>query len=144
YARYMGYDNAALYELSQRIINKDRGAYFGSAWNLSYADIYDYASMKQSLKKWEFELGVKHVEMDIPWNQPVPDGLIGKVVDYCENDVPATGVVYHHLKADLMAREILAALSGLAVNTTTQIHTAQIVFEGDNKPQKSSVYTDLA
>lgn len=144
YARYMGYDNAALYELSQRIINKDRGAYFGSAWNLSYADIYDYSSKKQSLKKWEFELGVKHVEMDIPWNQPVPDELIGKVMDYCENDVYATEAVYDHLKADLMAREILADLSGLSVNTTTQNHTAKIVFEGDNKPQKSFVYTNLA
>lgn len=144
YARYMGYDNAALYDLSQRIIGKDRGAYFGSAWNLSYADIYDYSSKKQSLKKWEFELGVKHVEMDIPWNQPVPDDMIQKVMEYCENDVYATEAVYDHLQADLMAREILADLSGLAVNATTQNHTAKIVFEGENKPQSSFVYTDLS
>lgn len=143
YGRYMGYDNQALYDLSQRIIGKDRGAYFGSAWNLSYADIYDYSSKKQSLKKWEFELGVKHLEMDIPWNKPVPEDMVDKVMEYCENDVMATEAVYDHLQADLMAREILADLSGLTVNTTTQNHTAKIVFEGDNAPQEAFVYTDL-
>src|SRR5699024_4862083 len=82
--------------------------------------------------------------MDIPWNQPVPDGLIGKVMDSCENDVYATEAVYDHLKADLMAREILAELSGLSVNTTAQNHTAKSVVAGNTKPQRSSVCTDWA
>lgn len=144
YARYMGYDNENLYKLSQRIIGKDRGAYFGAAWNLSYTDIFDYSSKKQSLKKWEFELGVPHVEMDIPWNEPVPEHLWDKVMDYCDNDVLATEAVFNHTQGDWMARQILADLSGLSVNHTTQNHTAKIVFGDDDNPQRSFVYTDLA
>ena len=58
YARSLGYTNEMLFDISQRIINEknDRGCYFGEAYNLSWADIYDYADKKQSLKKWEIAL----------------------------------------------------------------------------------------
>lgn len=58
YARCLGYTNEMLYDISQRIINEknDRGAFFGEAYNMSWADIYDYADIKQSLKKWEIAL----------------------------------------------------------------------------------------
>lgn len=145
YARFMGYDNQALYNMSRDIVvNNNRNALFGEAYNLSHADIYDFASKKQSLKKWEIELGLNHVEMDIPWDQPVPDEKLLQVVDYCCNDVMATEAVFHHLKADYMAREILADLSGLSVNHTTQNHTARIIFGNERTPQKQFVYTDLA
>lgn len=56
YARMMGYTNEQLYKLSQKIVNGVRDALFGEAYNLSYADVYDFCSKKQSLKKWEIEL----------------------------------------------------------------------------------------
>ena len=57
YARMMGYSNEQLYRLSQKIIvEQDRNAFFGEAYNASYTDVYDYGVKKQSLKKWEIEL----------------------------------------------------------------------------------------
>ena len=57
FARMMGYTNAQLFRLSQRIIvEQDKNAFFGEAYNASYTDVYDYSSKKQSLKKWEIEL----------------------------------------------------------------------------------------
>jgi hypothetical protein len=144
YGRYMGYTNYQLYELSQRLMANRNNSTFAAAYNISYADIYDFSSKKQSLKKFEIELGVPHLELDLPWDQPVPEELWDKVADYCCNDVNATEATFKARKQDFVARQILAELSGLTVNDTTAKHTAQIVFEGDRNPQRSFVYTDLA
>ena len=145
YAAYMGYSVEALFKLSQKIVeHKDGQAMFGEAYNLSHADIWDFASIKQSLKRWMIELGVNKMENEIPWDQPVPDELIPKVVEYCVNDVNGTEAVFENRKQDYVARQILAELSGLSINDTTQKHTARIIFGNDRNPQASFVYTDLA
>ncbi len=153
YGRMIGYTNEQLYELSQKIINggKTGNAFFREAYNLSYTDIYDFAdaSHKQSLKKFEIELGIHHQEMNIPWDQPVPDNMVSKVVEYCKNDVMATEAVFNYLDADWTARQILAELSGLSVNSTTNQHTTRIIFGQDaySNPEvvKSELqYTDLS
>jgi len=56
----MGYDNEQLYKLSQKIIKGSPNCFFGEAYNVSYTDVYDFCSKKQSLKKWEIELGIHH------------------------------------------------------------------------------------
>lgn len=144
YARSMGYSNEKLYQTSQHIINGEPGEMFGEAYNLSYTDIYDFSSKKQSLKKWEIELGIHHQEMGIPWDQPVPEELWTKVGEYCANDVMATEAVWHHLHEDWIAREILADISGLTVNDTTNMHTTRLIVGNDRKPQDKFVYTDLS
>jgi hypothetical protein len=144
YARFLGYPLSELHKLSMKIIDGKEGALFGEAYNLSYADIYDFSSKKQSLKKFEIELGIHHMELDLPWDQPVPEKMWPKVVEYCVNDVIATEAVFEYRKQDFIAREILADLSGMTVNHTTQMHTAKIIFGEDKNPQKSFVYTDLA
>lgn len=144
YARFMGYSNEQLYELSQKIVSNNRSAMFGEAYNLSYADIFDFSSKKQSLKLFGVELGLHHVEMDIPWDQPVPDDMVDAVVEYCVNDVMLTEAVFEDREQDFIARRILSDLSGLSINTTTQNHTAKIVFEGDKEANRSFVYTDLS
>ena len=143
YARYMGYDLDALYKLSQKIINNEN-ALFGEAYNISYADIYDFSSKKQSLKLFMIELGIRHMELDIPWDQEVPEELWPKVVEYCANDVLATEATFEARRQDFVARQILAELSGLAVNDTTQKHTARIIFGSSKNPQNNFVYTDLS
>ena len=142
YARLMGYSNEQLYNLSQRIISGDRDAFFGEAYNLSYTDVYDYAAKKQSLKKWEIELGIHHKELGLPWNQPVPEERWIEVAEYCDNDVIATEAVHDHLKGDFIARQILADLAGGTVNDTTNSLTTKIIFGKERKPKL--VYTDLA
>jgi energy-coupling factor transporter ATP-binding protein EcfA2 len=146
YARYLGYSLEELYNLSQRIINggNDNRVLFGEAYNLSYTDIYDFLSDKKGLKKFEIELGILHMELDLPWDKPVPEGMWSKVEEYCVNDVIATEAVFEYRKADFTARQILAELSGLSVNHTTQAHTAKIIFGDDKNPQNSFVYTDLS
>jgi len=144
YARLMGYDNEQLYTLSQRIINGSQNAMFGEAYNLSYTDIYDFSNTKQSLKKFEIELGIHHLELGLPWDKPVSKDMWDKVAEYCCNDVIATEAVFDHLKGDWTARRVLAYLSGLSLNDTTNNHTCQYIF-GDNKhPQSDFIYTDLS
>jgi hypothetical protein len=144
YARILGYSNEQLYELSQRIIAGSPNSMFAEAYNLSYTDVYDFCSTKQSLKKWEIELDIHHQELGLPWDQPVPEELWTKVAEYCDNDVIATEAVFNARKQDFIAREILADISGLSVNSTTNQHTTRIIFGADKKPQSQFVYTDLS
>lgn len=143
YGRLMGYDNEQLYNLSQKIISGDRNAFFGEAYNVSYTDVYDFSAKKQSLKKWEIELGIHHQELGLPWDQPVPKELWIKVAEYCDNDVIATEAVFNHLKADFTARQILADVAGLTVNDTTNTLTTRIIFGGNRNPQDQFNYRDM-
>ncbi len=143
YARLMGYTNEQLYKLSQRIISGDKNAFFGEAYNVSYTDIYDFSAKKQSLKKWEIELGIHHQELGLPWDQPVPEELWVKVAEYCDNDVIATEAVFNHLKPDFLARQILADIAGMCVNDTTNSLTTAIIFGNNRTPQDSFNYRDM-
>ena len=147
WARLIGYDNEALFKLSQRIVSDDkkggdRGCFFSEAYNLSYTDIYDFSSKKQSLKKFEIELGIHHQELGLPWDKPVPEDQWLKVAEYCDNDVVATEAVFEARYADFVAREILADLAGMTVNDTTNSLTTRIIFGKERKP--NLVYTDLS
>lgn len=141
WGRMIGMSNEQLYALSNRIINEHTG-FFGEAYNLSYTDIYDFSAKKQSLKKFEIELGIHHQELGLPWDQPVPKSLWDKVAEYCDNDVLATEAVFNARHADFVAREILADIAGLTVNDTTNTLTTRIIFGKERHPKL--VYTDLA
>ena len=143
YGCLIGYDNEQLYDLSQRIISGDKNAFFGEAYNISYTDVYDFAAKKQSLKKWEIELGLKHHELGLPWDQPVPEERWTEVAEYCDDDVIATEAVFDHLKGDWTARQILADVAGLSVNDTTNSLTTRIIFSNNRKPQNQFNYRDM-
>ena len=106
--------------MNVKIIEGNRSATFAQAYNLSYADIWDFSVEKMSLKKFEIKLGILHMELDLPWDQPVDEKDWERVVEYCANDVVATEAVFEDRKSDFVARQILAELSGLTVNDTTQ------------------------
>ena len=144
YARYIGYDNQQLYELSTKIIGGGKRELFGEAYNISYADVYDFSSKKQSLKKYQIELGIHHQELSFPWDEPLAEEHWPQAIEYCDNDVITTEKVFNYRKQDFVARQILADLSGLVINDSTQTHTAKIIFGNDPKPQNSFVYTDLS
>ena len=146
YARLMGYNNEQIYNLSQRIVNGERNAFFGEAYNLSYTDIYDFASAgnKKSLKKLEIEMGIHHKELGLPWDQPVPEEKWIEVAEYCDNDVIATEAAWDYLSADWLARQILADLAGMTVNDTTNTLTTKIIFGNERKPQSKFFYRNLA
>src|SRR5690606_19881619 len=144
YAAMMGYDNEQLYRLSKKIVTNVPNALFGEAYNASHADIYEYSSKKQSLKKFQIELGLTHIENHYDWDQPVPEDKWLEIADYCANDVESTEATFEARKDDYTARQILSDLSGLSINSTTQAHTAKIIFQGERDAQKSFVYTDLS
>ena len=158
YARKMGHSLYDLYECSVNIIDGKKDATFSNAYNASEIDVYDMCSKKQSLKKWEVELSKKkdgsevpHQELDIPWDQEVPEELWDKVAEYCENDVRATEAVFKANIADFEAREMLVAMANIfapntrsVVNDTTNTLTGRIIFGDERNPQKEFVYTDLS
>ena len=147
YACMMGYTVEQLYRLSQRIIvENDKEAFFGEAYNLSYTDIYDFLSSanKMSLKKWEIKLGIHHHELGYRWDQPVPEEKWGEVADYCKDDVIATEATWLANQQDWLAREVLSEWAELTPNDTTNNCTTRIIVGKDRNPQSQYVYTDLS
>lgn len=144
YGRMLGYSNEQLYHLSRKIISNLIKEGFKEAYNLSYTDIYDFAAKKQSLKRWEIELGIHHKELGLPWDEPVPEDRWEEVAAYCDNDVIATEKVWDHLEADWEARQILASIAGLPVNSSTNNLTTRIIFQGQRNTQQYLRYTDLS
>ena len=143
YARYIGYTNEQLYDLSSKIISKEGSVRngFREAYSIAYTDVYDFCSEKKSLKKWEIELGLHHQELECDFNEPLPEKDWPKAIEYCCNDVYATEKVFDHRQADWVAREILADLANGTPNMTTNQLTTKIVFGDDRKPQLE--YTNL-
>lgn len=149
YARSLGYSNEELFKLSSKIVNNEkkeenRNCFFSQAYNLSYTDVYDYAATKQSLKKWEIQLNIHHIENEHPWDQPVDEKYWEEISDYCGNDVIATEAVFDATQADFKARLILSELSGLTPNDTTNNHTTKLIVGNDKNPHDKFIYTDLS
>lgn len=146
YARYVGYTIEEIYSLSQKIINGSKNCTFAEAYSISYTDIYDFASAgnKMSLKKWENKLRIHHKELNLPWDQPVPEDKWVEVAEYCDNDVISTEKLFEHLTGDWTARQILADIAGLTVNDTTNTLTAKIIFGNNKHPQSEFKYRDLS
>jgi len=143
YARYIGYSIEDIYTLSQRIIKGSKNAMFSQAYDISYTDVLDFSSKKQSLKLFEIELGIHHLELGLPWDQPVDPKEWSRVAEYCDNDVFATEAVFNARKGDFVAREILAELAGMTVNDTTNSLTTRIIFGKDKNPQSKFNYRNL-
>lgn len=171
YGRLMGYTNEQIYKLSQKLTSKDKTisqrAMFGEAYNISYTDVYDFSKEKQGLKKWEIHLsniteealrkkgftdaeiriikaGRHHQELGLPWDEPVAEELWTKVAEYCDNDVIATEATFVYLKADFLARQILADLAGMTENDTTNSLSTKFIFGSNRKPQSQFNYRNLA
>lgn len=140
YGRYLGYNNLQLYQLSKRIIDGVPGSLFGEAYNISYTDVLDFSSVKQSLKKFEIELGIHHQELGLPWDEPVPEEKWILVAEYCDNDVIATEAVFHDRSDDWAGRLILAELAGMTPNDTTNTLTTRIIFGKERNPQSQFNY----
>lgn len=141
YARYTGASNLECYNMSKAIIGGNKAVNPRSK-RISEGDLYDISAKKQSLKKWEIEMGCDHDEMDIDWDKPIPREMLDRLIEYCKHDVRATEALYDHLQEEINARKVLSELSGLSVNERSRAHTTKIIF-GENKNPRL-VYTDLA
>lgn len=147
YARWMGYSLEDLFKLSQKIIverTTNNAHFFGAAYDISYADIFDMLSDKKGLGRFMIELGLHPKELNLPWGEPVPKEKWPLVEEYCVNDVIGQEAVLEYRWQDFVARQILAELSGLPINSTTQQHTARIIFGEERNPQRVFNYVDLS
>lgn len=151
WACLIGYSIEQIYELSQRIVSGDKNAFFGEAYNISYTDIYDFSSKKQSLKKWEIELGVPHMELGMRWDEPVDPSKWNQVSEYCDNDVYSTEALFNKLQGDFAARKIqveivkrLHNITNVTVNDTTNTLSGKIIFGNNKNPQTEFNYRNLA
>lgn len=143
HSRRIGSSIYKVYLQSKRIINKEEGAYYGIAYNYSLTDVLDFASKKQSLKKYEIEFDISHKELGLDWDAPVPRELWNTVVEYCKNDVLATEEVFEKLQGDFIARQILANLADGTENDTTNSLTTKLIFGSNRTPQKEFNYRFL-
>lgn len=144
YARYMGFPIPKCYEVSKRIIiDKDKNAFFPSAYRAHYADTLDYPVKKQGLKKWEIELGQPHKEMDVDWTKPIPENMWEKLAEYCENDVRATEAVWNATQTDFAARKMMASISDGEINDTTNQLSTKFMFGNNKKPQGDFRYRNM-
>ena len=145
YGALIGKSPIELFEISSKIINGNSGdGTFAGAYSLAYTDVLDFSNTKQSLKKWEVELGLPHDELEFDWNEPLPEEDWGRAAEYNHNDVYATEEVFKHLYADYEARLMLAALTNKPVSTSTNALSGFFLFGNDPKPQEKFIYTDLA
>lgn len=154
---WKGATNEQIFDKSQSIINGVKFAVSRDAKKVSYTDVFDYCSKKQSLKKWEIELAekypeknIKHHELGLDWNKPVPRELWDLVADYCCDDVLATELVFDETQPDFKGRQILCELANLlvgpgsTVNDSTNTLTTKLIVGDDPNPQRYFVYPRLA
>jgi len=148
YARLLGESNAELFRRSAALTSNDKNIsnkpYIAKAYNISHTDIWDFAVNKQGLKKWEIELKIPHLELGLPWDEPVDESLWNKVADYCVNDVLATEAVFYHLREDYTARIILADIANGTANDTTNSLSSKFMFGNNKTPQSHFRYRNLA
>ena len=138
-----GYSPQALYRESKAIISKKKRAPKVSE-SLSYSDIYDFCNKKQSLKKWENEYGIHHMESRFDFDKDLPESAWDENDVYCCNDVEASEVVFDRNQDDWLTRLLLAYLTGMTPNDSTNDLTAALIFGDDMHPQEEFVYTDLS
>ena len=149
YARQCGQSLKGCYLQSAQIVDNsvpdsEKHCFHIPAYAWGYADAYDMATKKQSLKKWEIELGLEHKELDWDWNTPLPDELRPTVAEYCKNDVKATWAVWDAIQPDIEARSILAEWAGMAIATPTNKLTTTIIFDGETNTQHCLKWRDLS
>ena len=130
--------------MSQKIVKSKKGdkdnGMFGEAYNLSYTDIYDFSKKKQSLKKWEIELGIYHKEMDADWDKPLPEELWDAAREYNGYDLDATEALWKSkgIQVDFTSRMILADIAGGTVNDTDNSLTEKLILGNNYQERKAA------
>ncbi len=144
YARYMGYSIEECYKLSQRIIKDKMRPEFMQGYNIGYADIFSMIPGKQSLKQWELDLDIAHIEADVNWDVEATPEETERLITYCKNDVLATEKVWDANKKWVTTRQILASITGGSMMDSTNSLTQKLVFGDVKNPQVEFNIPDLS
>lgn len=154
YGAHLGKKPEELFYQSKHLVtNGDNSGSYNAAYQLAYTDLYDLIPDKQSLKKWEIEMGMKHNELNVDWELTAQENadqlgvtvqeFIETMAEYNRDDVMASDALLDYRYADYEARKMLAELTNKPVSTTTNNLSAAFIFGDDKRPQDKLVYTDL-
>jgi len=146
-ARANGYTIPDLYQMSQNIVVR-KTKEFGKI--ISYMDLYELSTKKQSLKNYELDMLLEQPKVPNPiifdsyeedWNTDKSPKEIERIAEYCANDVAQTENLYHYIHNDVTARIEIAKLSQQPVIASLMTHAKHIIF-GNNTPECQ--WTDLS
>ena len=145
YSAMLGSDNMKLYRQSQQILS-NQGGTLANAYNISYADLYEFLDIKMALKKWQIKLGIHHDEFEFPWDKPLEERWWPRSAQYCWNDVVSTEALFKskYGQEAYTARKILCELTNMPVNTKTQTLAEKFLFGDDPRPQDKFNWYDLS
>lgn len=73
----------------------------------------------------------------------VPVNLWERVAEYCCHDVEATEAAFDYLEADWISRQILADITGMSVNDTSNTLTTRLIFGNDRNTQVELNWRDM-
>lgn len=73
----------------------------------------------------------------------VPVNLWERVAEYCCHDVEATEAAFDYLEADWISRQILADITGMTVNDTSNTLTTRLIFGNVKDTQKELNWRDM-
>lgn len=73
----------------------------------------------------------------------VPINLWKRVAEYCCHDVEATEAAFDYLEADWTSRQILADLTGMSVNDTSNTLTTRLIFGNERNTQTELNWRDM-
>lgn len=72
-----------------------------------------------------------------------PINLWMRIAEYCCHDVEATESAFEYLEADWIARQILADITGMTVNDTSNSLTTRLIFGNERNTQAELNWRDL-
>lgn len=77
------------------------------------------------------------------YGDAVPINLWKRVAEYCCHDVEATEAAFDYLNADWTSRQILADLTGMTVNDTSNSLTTRLIFGNEKNTQNELNWRDM-
>lgn len=72
-----------------------------------------------------------------------PINLWDRVAEYCCHDVEATEAAFDYLEADWISRQILADITGMSVNDTSNTLTTRLIFGNEKNTQHELNWRDM-
>lgn len=76
-------------------------------------------------------------------NGNIPVNLWERVAEYCCHDVEATEAAFEYLEADWISRQILADITGMTVNDTSNTLTTRLIFGNERNTQNELNWRDM-
>lgn len=73
----------------------------------------------------------------------IPVNLWERVAEYCCHDVEATEAAFEYLSADWISRQILADITGMTVNDTSNTLTTRLIFGNERNTQSELNWRDM-